>query len=45
MKKINIDYNAPLLYKLKTFQDSFNELLNILQKQGIVELEVEKDEQ
>lgn len=44
MKKINIDNNAPLLYKLKVLQDSINELLDELNKQGIIVLEEETNE-
>lgn len=44
MEKINIDNNAPLLYKLKVLQDSINELLDALNKQGIIVLEEETNE-
>ena len=44
MEKINIDNNAPLLYKLKILQDSINELLDELNKQGIIVLEEETNE-
>lgn len=39
MEKINIDNNAPLLYKLKVLQDSINELLEELNKKDIISME------
>lgn len=39
MEKINIDNNAPLLYKLKILQDSINELLEELNKKDIISME------
>lgn len=39
MKKIDIDNNAPLLYKLKVLQDSINELLEELNKKDIISME------
>lgn len=39
MEKINIDNNAPLLYKLKVLQDGINELLEELNKKDIISME------
>lgn len=39
MKKIEIDFTAPTIYKIQTLQDTLNELLDILRDKGLIELE------
>lgn len=43
MKKVNTDFNAPILYKIQALQNTINELLEILKEKGIIELEVNDD--
>lgn len=43
MKKVDIDFNAPILYKIQILQEALNELLETLKEQGIIELEVDED--
>ena len=43
MKKIEIDFTAPTIYKIQTLQDTLNELLEKLNENKIIELEVETD--
>ena len=43
MKKVDIDFNAPILYKIQILQEALNELLEIMKEQGIIELEVDED--
>lgn len=43
MKKIEIDFDAPIVYKIKILQDTLNELLEKLNENKIIELEVETD--
>lgn len=45
MKKIEIDFTAPTIYKIQTLQDTLNELLEKLNENKIIELEVETDGQ
>lgn len=43
MKKIEIDFTAPTIYKIQTLQDTLNELLDVLRDKGLIELEVDED--
>ena len=45
MKKLDIDFNVPMVYKIQILQDYLNELLEELNKKEIITLEVETNEQ